>query len=39
MDIAIEDLKLDRLLVVYPVCRSYELSDRISVVPLSQLLT
>lgn len=38
MEIAMQDLKLDRLLVVYPGSRSYELSDRINVEPLSQAL-
>ncbi|MGC9452778.1 MAG: ATP-binding protein [Oceanipulchritudo sp.] len=38
MDIAIEDLKLERLLVVYPGSRGYELSDRIRVVPLAEAL-
>jgi predicted AAA+ superfamily ATPase len=39
MDIAIEDLRLERLLVVYPGSRSYELSDRIRVVPLAEALS
>ncbi|MFO7726066.1 MAG: ATP-binding protein [Oceanipulchritudo sp.] len=38
MDIAIEDLKLKQLLVVYPGSRGYELSDRIRVVPLAEAL-
>lgn len=38
MDIAIDDLKLERLLVVYPGSRSYALSDRIHVVPLTEAL-
>jgi predicted AAA+ superfamily ATPase len=33
MDIAIEDLKLDRLLVVYPGTRAYVINDTIRAVP------
>lgn len=39
MDIAIEDLCLERLLVVYPGTRSYELNKRIHVLPLHDALT
>jgi len=35
MDIAIEDLKLQQIYVVYPGKRSYALSDRIHALPLS----
>lgn len=34
MHIALADLKLDELLVIYPGARSYELSDKVKVVPL-----
>ena len=37
MRIAAEDLKLDRLVVLYPGDLSYPLSDRVEVVPLSAL--
>lgn len=37
MRIALEDLRLDRLVVLYPGSRSYELSPRVSVVPLADL--
>lgn len=37
MHTAIEDLGLDRLFVVYPGARSYDLTDRISVVSISEL--
>src|SRR5206468_2983264 len=33
MHLAIEDLKLDRLIVIYPGPRSYRLDERIEVVP------
>lgn len=39
MRIAIKDLKLDHLTVLYPGSQAYPLSDRISVVPLSALAT
>ena len=38
MQIAIEDLKLDRLFVVYPGVHRYRLSERVEVVPLNALL-
>lgn len=38
MRIALEDLKLDRLLVVYPGERRYRLGDRVEVVPLVDLV-
>jgi predicted AAA+ superfamily ATPase len=37
MRIALDDLKLDRLLVVYPGQRRYALGDRVEVVPLLEL--
>lgn len=37
MRIALEDLRLDHLTVIYPGERAYELDERISVVPLSAL--
>lgn len=37
MRIALEDLKLDRLLVVYPGARSYRLAAEVDVVPLAEL--
>jgi len=39
MRIALKDLKLDRLLVVYPGDRRYKLADRVEVIPLSVLAT
>lgn len=38
MQIAVEDLKLDRLFVVYPGFHRYRLSDRVEVVPLNAIL-
>ena len=38
MRIALTDLKLDRLLVVYPGEQRYALGDRVEVVPLAQLV-
>jgi uncharacterized protein len=38
MRIALEDLKLDRLLVVYPGVRRYSLGDRVEVIPLLELV-
>ena len=38
MQIAIEDLKLDRLFVVYPGVHRYRLSERVEVVPLNAIL-
>ena len=37
MRIALEDLKLDRLIVVYPGERRYALHDRVEVIPLVEL--
>jgi predicted AAA+ superfamily ATPase len=37
MRIALSDLHLDRLIVLYPGDRSYELNDRVSVMPLKTL--
>lgn len=37
MGIALADLKLDQLTVVYPGSRRYRLADRIEVVPLVEL--
>jgi hypothetical protein len=37
MRIAIEDLKLDHLSVLYPGDRGYRLDDRVSVVPLAEI--
>ncbi len=37
MRIALEDLKLDRLVVLYPGDTAYQLADRVEVVPLSAL--
>lgn len=34
MRIAADDLKLDKLWVIYPGAESYDLEERISVVPL-----
>jgi uncharacterized protein DUF4143 len=38
MRIALNDLKLDRLVVVYPGDRRYALADRVEVVPLVELV-
>ena len=38
MRIAKEDLKLDRLLVVYPGDRRYTLADRVEAIPLTELV-
>ena len=38
MRIALVDLKLDELLVVYPGAKRYTLSERVEVVPLAQVL-
>ena len=35
---ALADLKLDRLIVVYPGDRRYALSDRVEVIPLADLV-
>jgi uncharacterized protein len=37
MRIALDDLKLDRLVVVYPGDRRYLLGDRVEVIPLTEL--
>jgi predicted AAA+ superfamily ATPase len=39
MRIALSDLKLDRLIVVYPGDRRYQLAERIEVVPLADMVT
>jgi hypothetical protein len=38
MRIALEDLKLDRLIVVYPGDRRYTLADHVDVIPLIELV-
>jgi len=38
MRIALNDLKLDRLVVVYPGERRYGLADRVDVIPLMDLV-
>jgi predicted AAA+ superfamily ATPase len=38
MRIALNDLKLDRLVVVYPGDRRYTLADRVEVIPLTELV-
>lgn len=38
MRIALNDLKLDRLVVVYPGTRRYALADRVEVIPLVELV-
>ena len=38
MHVALEDLQLDHLWVVYPGTRSYDLGERVSVVPLSTVV-
>ena len=35
--IALDDLSLDHLVVVYPGARAYPLAERVSVLPLAQL--
>ena len=37
MRIALNDLKLDRLIVVYPGDSRYALADRVEVIPLAEL--
>jgi hypothetical protein len=37
MRIALDDLKLDRIVVVYPGERRYVLTDRVDVIPLIEL--
>ena len=39
MRIALTDLKLDQLTVVYPGSKSYELGPRVKVVPVSAIAT
>ena len=39
MGIAMNDLKLDELIVIYPGLRSYPLSDRARVLPLAEIGT
>ena len=38
MRIALHDLKLDRLIVVYPGTRRYALAERVEVIPLVELV-
>ena len=38
MQIALHDLKLDRIIVAYPGDRRYPLADRVEVVPLAELI-
>jgi hypothetical protein len=37
MQIAMEDLKLDRIAVIYPGLKRYPLTDKIEAVPLQEL--
>ncbi len=37
MRIALDDLKLDRLVIVYPGIRAYPLTDRVEALPLAAL--
>ncbi len=37
--IALTDLKLDQLVVVYPGTRSYELGPKVKVIPISAIAT
>lgn len=39
MSIALEDLKLDELVVIYPGARPYEIADRVKALPLAQIAT
>lgn len=39
MAVALEDLKLDELLVVYPGTRSYQIAERARVLPLAEIAT
>jgi hypothetical protein len=39
MGIALEDLRLDHLTVLYPGTRTYDLADRVTVVPVTVLAT
>lgn len=39
MSIALEDLKLDELVVIYPGARTYEIADRVKALPLAQIAT
>ncbi len=38
MQIALDDLNLDRLVVVYPGERRYALADRVEVIPLVEMV-
>jgi len=38
MRIALNDLKLDRLVVVYPGERCHTLADRVEVIPLAEIV-
>ncbi len=38
MHVALEDLRLDRLWVVYPGDRPYDLHEKVSVIPLSAVV-
>jgi hypothetical protein len=38
MRIALKDLKLDQLIVVYPGERRYSIGDRVEVVPLAEMV-
>jgi len=37
MRIALDDLSLDHLVIIYPGTRAYPLADRVTVLPLTQL--
>jgi hypothetical protein len=39
MRVALDDLRLDRLLVMYPGDKPYELAERVEVMPLAALAT
>lgn len=39
MSIALENLKLDELVVIYPGARTYEIADRVKALPLAQIAT
>lgn len=39
MGIALEDLKLDELVVIYPGSRTYEITDRVKALPLAEIAT
>ncbi len=38
MHVALEDLRLDRLWIVYPGSRGYDLQERVSVIPLEEVV-